>query len=133
MFEKPSSFAEFANRDVGAENVMIGNARGAPQGALNKGGDALRALDWSELNSRLKAARELRLLLRNDAGKAIGGNAVSFNDAAARCFRDELIEGEDKYERPVNLDVLEPRKAFESNAASTKENARQGGARETND
>ncbi|MEL7199457.1 MAG: hypothetical protein AAGL10_14190 [Pseudomonadota bacterium] len=133
MFEKASSIVPPAIRDNAAGNIMIGAACGTSDAVSRKGSDALRALDWNELTTRLKAARELRVLLRRDIQEPIGTGAASFGDAAARYFRDELNEAGKEYERPVNLDALEGRKASQSIAANTKGNATTGDARETND
>lgn len=54
--------------------------------AALRGGDALRALEWSELTARLNAARDLRLLLRTESQGSIDAIAASFGDAAASYF-----------------------------------------------
>ena len=131
MFEKASSILPPVIRDGGADGVLIGAARGDSQAALRKGGDALRALDWNELTTRLKAARELRLLLQQDLQKPIGSGAASFGDAAARYFHDEPSLDDKEYERPVNLDVLEPRKASQSIVFGQEDNALTGDARDS--
>jgi hypothetical protein len=64
-------------------------------------GDALRALEWSELTARLNAARDLRLLLRSESQAPIEAVAASFGDAAASYFA--LL---DDSEPPVNPDAL---------------------------
>ncbi len=133
MFEKATSIAPQMIRNSAADNLMIGSARGDYESALRKGGDALRAMDWNELTTRLNAARELRLLLKNDHQKPIGSGAASFGDAAARYFHDEPTTDHNDYERRVNLDALEPRKASRSIASFSQSNAASGGARETND
>lgn len=56
-------------------------ARPAP-----RAGDAMRALEWSELTARLNAARDLRLLLRSEGQAPIEAVAASFGDAAASYF-----------------------------------------------
>lgn len=69
--------------------------------ATRRGGDALRALEWSELTARLNAARELRMLLRADSQAPITSAAASFGDAAASYFA--LLEHD---ELEFNLDAL---------------------------
>jgi hypothetical protein len=84
----------------------------APQGGIGaqerfaergvrRAGDALRALEWSELTARLNAARDLRLLLRTESQGAIEAVAASFGDAAASYFA--LL---DDSEPAVNRDAL---------------------------
>lgn len=51
-----------------------------------RAGDAMRALEWSELTARLNAARDLRLQLRSEAQAPIEAVAASFGDAAASYF-----------------------------------------------
>jgi hypothetical protein len=70
-------------------------------------GNALRALDWGELTARLSAARDLRLVLRQESGRTIEDSAASFADAAAQYFRSL-----GDCERHVNLDDLEASKAL---------------------
>ena len=48
-----------------------------------RAGDALRAVEWSEITARLNAARDLRLLLRSESQGRIEAVAASFGDAAA--------------------------------------------------
>lgn len=133
MFEKASSITPQMIRNRAADDLMIGSARGDYESALRTGGDALRALDWRELTTRLNAARELRLLLKNDHQKPIGSGAASFSDAAARYFHDEPTGDDYNYEPRVNLNALEPRKASQSIASPSQGNAASGGARETHD
>ena len=49
-----------------------------------RGGDALRAIDWSELTARLNAARDLRRELRQEAILCAGASGASFGDAECR-------------------------------------------------
>jgi hypothetical protein len=51
-----------------------------------RAGDALRAVEWTEITARLKAARDLRLLLRTESQAPIEAMAASFGDAAASYF-----------------------------------------------
>ncbi|AOL22061.1 hypothetical protein Ga0102493_111032 [Erythrobacter litoralis] len=94
-------------------------------GASGRAGDALRAIDWAELNARLGAARDLRVLLRRDAHSNIESNAASFGDAAARYFA--ALEQD---ERPVNPDHLEARKASRSILGNKQGDAATGDARD---
>lgn len=66
-----------------------------------RAGDALRAVEWSEITARLKAARDLRLLLRTETQAPIEAVAASFGDAAASYFA--LL---DDSEPGVNPDAL---------------------------
>lgn len=72
-----------------------------------RAGDALRAVEWTEITARLNAARDLRLLLRNESLAPIEGEAASFGDAAASYFA--LL---DNSEPGVNPDGLEQSKAL---------------------
>ena len=71
-----------------------------------RAGDALRAVEWSEITARLNAARDLRLLLRSESQGRIEAVAASFGDAAASYFA--MIDHE---EPAVNLDALDRSKA----------------------
>jgi hypothetical protein len=66
----------------------------------------LRAIEWSELTARLSAARDLRQLLREDAGERVGARKLGFAEAAAQFFRTNEDD-----ERPVNPTALEACKA----------------------
>ncbi len=66
-----------------------------------RAGDALRAVEWSELTARLNAARDLRLLLRTETRAPIEAVAASFGDAAASYFA--LLEDS---EPNINPDAL---------------------------
>jgi hypothetical protein len=72
-----------------------------------RAGEALRAVEWSEITARLNAARDLRLLLRNESQAPIEANAASFGDAAASYFA--LL---DDSEPGVNPDALGQSKAL---------------------
>ena len=74
--------------------------------AGRRAGDALRAVEWSEITARLNAARDLRLLLRSESKGLIGAVAASFGDAAASYFA--MI---DEKEPVVNHDALDCSKA----------------------
>lgn len=75
--------------------------------AARRAGDALRAVEWSEITARLNAARDLRLLLRNESQAPIEAVAASFGDAAASYFA--LL---DDSEPGVNPDALGQSKAL---------------------
>lgn len=75
-----------------------------------RAGDALRAVEWSEITARLNAARDLRLLLRSESQGRIEAVAASFGDAAASYFA--MI---DDNEPAINLDALDCSKAFDGN------------------
>jgi hypothetical protein len=74
--------------------------------AGRRAGDALRAVEWSEITARLNAARDLRLFLRSESKGLIGAVAASFGDAAASYFA--MI---DEKEPVVNHDALDCSKA----------------------
>jgi len=80
-------------------------------------GDALRALEWSEITARLNAARDLRLLLRNVSHLPIEAAAASFGDAAASYFA--LL---DHHEPGVNLDALGQSKVLDAMTADNDAN-----------
>jgi len=84
----------------------------------------LRAVDWSEITARLNAARDLRLLLRNEVQSLIEGSAASFGDAAASYFA--LL---DDNEPDINLDALEQSKGLDDMLDSHDAN-RSGDAKE---
>lgn len=86
---------------VSRGDAMVGRAVWLPE-SPGRGGSALRMIEWSELTTRLNAARDLRLLLRRDSHGIIESGGGSFADAAARYFRT-LEEGE----RDVNPVALE--------------------------
>ena len=70
--------------------------------AGRRAGDALRAVEWSEITARLNAARDLRLLLRSESAGRIEAVAGSFGDAAASYFA--MI---DDNEPDVNLEAID--------------------------
>lgn len=89
-----------------------------------RAGEALRALEWSEITARLNAARDLRLLLRSESQGRILAMAASFGDAAASYFA--MIEDN---EPAVNLDALHDSKALagtESARVSVRHDAASG-------
>jgi hypothetical protein len=117
MFEKPHSSSAASrgpNPGLQAEGGVRGRSLGAAADAgriesrsARRAGDALRAVEWSEITARLKAARDLRLLLRDESHAPIEAVAASFGDAAASYFA--LI---DDGERNINPDGLGQSKVF---------------------
>ena len=104
MFEtsKPISSA-FGHGNVEADSWPVD---AEPLSPAARGGDALRAIAWSELTARLNAARELRHELREEAILCAGASGATFGDAAANFFKT-FGDGE----RPVNPEALEGCKA----------------------
>lgn len=90
-----------ANAGLRAASAAAGEAARFAGQPARRAGDALRALEWSELTARLNAARDLRLLLRTESQGAIEAVAASFGDAAASYFA-LLDDGEPN----VNPDAL---------------------------
>jgi hypothetical protein len=74
-----------------------------------RAGDALRAVEWSEITARLNAARDLRLLLRTESQAPIESVAASFGDAAASYFA-MIDDGEPGF----NHDALGQSKALDA-------------------
>ena len=99
-----------------ATTISGGDERFAIRPA-RRAGDALRALEWSELTARLNAARDLRLLLRTESQAPIESVAASFGDAAASYFA--LL---DDSEPGVNLDALGQSKALGAMVGSDEAN-----------
>lgn len=123
MFEKADSFSDalrppLARRAEDGARLRGGAGPLAPDRAesrsgsradsrpARRAGDALRAVEWSEITARLNAARDFRLLLRSESQGRIEAVAASFGDAAASYFA--MIE---QSERAVNLDALDCSKA----------------------
>lgn len=76
-----------------------------------RGGDALRSIEWSELTARLNAARELRRELRDEAILCAGTSGARFGDAAGGLYSGLAAGRQSDGERRVNRDDLESRKA----------------------
>ena len=111
MFEKAKPF----NAPSGVRSgVRPADERFASRPA-RRAGDALRALEWSELTARLNAARDLRLLLRTESHAPIEPAAASFGDAAASYFA--LL---DDSEPGVNPDALGQSKALGAKVGSSE-------------
>jgi len=114
MFEKGKPVARaFCDADPESSGQLIvemqvsshtGHARSA------RVGDALRAIEWSELAARLNAARELRRELRHEAILCAGATGAKFGDAAAGFFNSVGLKNTIHSERPVNPDGLEASK-----------------------
>jgi hypothetical protein len=119
MFEKSDSLTAslrvpLLRRAEDGARLRYGGA--APDGErfesppARRAGDALRAVEWSEITARLNAARDLRLLLRSESYGRIDVSAASFGDAAASYFA--MIEDN---EPAINLDALDGSKALDGN------------------
>lgn len=114
MFEKarPSlARSEMPSGGLSAEERMRLRAAAATDDAARvaarparRAGDALRAVEWSELTARLNAARDLRLLLRTETRAPIEPLAASFGDAAASYFA--LLEDSEPNINPDGLGQL---------------------------
>ncbi len=103
MFEKAKPF----NAQSGAQSEPRSGRERIASRPARRAGEALRALEWSELTARLNAARDLRLLLRTESHAPIEQTAASFGDAAASYFA--LL---DDSEPGVNPDALGQSKAL---------------------
>jgi hypothetical protein len=122
MFEKAHPVSDCFSPGLGASRLLSDGASGAssarfaPRGP-RRTGDALRAVEWHELTARLKAARDLRLLLRTEGQAPIEAIGASFGDAAASYFA--LL---DDSEHGVNPDALEQSKPFHDSQADSDTN-----------
>lgn len=96
------------------DGARLQRSAGAPAGerfesrTARRAGDALRAVEWSEITARLNAARDLRLLLRTESRGQVDSVGASFGDAAASYFA--MI---DENEPAINLDGLECSKGWD--------------------
>ncbi|MEP0189444.1 MAG: hypothetical protein ABJP70_02800 [Erythrobacter sp.] len=104
------------------DDLLVGSRDPVP----GRGGDALRAMEWSELTARLNAAHDLRRVLRKDTKRTIQSGAASFGDAAATYFQS--LENN---KQPVNLVVLEAPKGSQGNMPASQDDAAKGDARIT--
>lgn len=87
MFEKANPVsASSAPGLTGRNPAFAGPAERFESLGPKRAGDALRAVEWTEITARLKAARDLRLLLRTESQAPIEAMAASFGDAAASYF-----------------------------------------------
>jgi len=110
MFEKPKSL-QAPRGAIRASGGAFGADERFAGRAPRRAGDALRAVEWSEITARLNAARDLRLLMRNESAAPIEAVAASFGDAAASYFA-LLEDGESWAEPGVNRDALGQSKAL---------------------
>lgn len=118
MFEKANPVSPSVRPDLGQlRPVSTGLAERFELRGVRRAGDALRAMEWSEITARLNAARDLRLLLRNESQAPIEMVAASFGDAAASYFA--LLEDS---ERGVNPDALEQSKALDAKGVDSDAN-----------
>ena len=95
MFENVQPFSQAKTGRIGADSFGDSEAVRA----------ALRSMDWNELTARLKAARDVRMVLKREANRSMQASANSFADAAARYFRTK-----EEGERDVNPVALEQSK-----------------------
>lgn len=112
MFEKAIPASVTVSPGFGVSRSASARWQGAASSRLDargmrRAGDALRAVEWGELTARLKAARDLRLMLRTEMQAPIEAIGASFGDAAASYFA--LL---DDNEPDVNPDALEQSKPF---------------------
>ncbi|MBD2843267.1 hypothetical protein [Erythrobacter rubeus] len=121
MFEKTDPIW----RDIKGDDFDGEMLVGSHDAAVVRSGEALRAIEWSDLTAKLDAARDLRRVLRRDSRLNIAGGVASFGDAAATYFRS-LEQGE----RAVNQDALEPCKSSEAIGRGSEEYAQEGDARD---
>ncbi|MGB3470650.1 MAG: hypothetical protein WBA51_07510 [Erythrobacter sp.] len=131
MFEKSKPVPRAFSGDGFSDELLIGPWVGTIDSPPEEGddgvrtGEALRAIEWSELTARLNAARELRRELREDSILIAGSSGARFGDAAASFFK-ALGNGE----RPVNPNGLEACKASCGNTSEQAEIAAIGDARD---
>jgi len=127
MFEKSESFTRALEGQESGDKRRIEREGIARDGGADgvRAGDALRAIEWSELTARLNAARDLRRELREEAVLCAGSSGASFGDAAASFFKS-LGNGE----RPVNPEDLEGCKASCGTPSHELGAAAQGDARD---
>ncbi len=122
MFERATSIPKgFAQAQM-PDDLLVGSRDPVP----GRGGDALRAMEWSELTARLNAAHDLRRVLRKDTKRTIQSGAASFGDAAATYFQS--LEND---KQPVNPVVLEAPKGSHGNKPASQDDAAKGDARIT--
>jgi len=82
-----------------------------------RAGDALRSVEWSEITTRLNAARDLRLLMRTELQTNIDLVAASFGDAAASYFA--LLDDSEQGVNPVDLGQTKPLEGMLVNTDAT--------------
>lgn len=101
MFENLTPVSTHATKGLESESVPGDLLVGSRDPKPGLGGDALRAMEWSELTARLNAARDLRRVLRRDTRVNIDATASSFGDAAATYFQS--IGDSERLVNPVAL------------------------------
>lgn len=116
MFEKAKPFPVRSDASSRGFATDGGAERFAPRPA-RRAGEALRAMEWSELTARLNAARDFRLLLRTESQAPIEAVAASFGDAAASYFA-LLDDGEPE----INPDALGQSKGQGAKVANSDAN-----------
>ncbi|MEM8726842.1 MAG: hypothetical protein AAGE86_15110 [Pseudomonadota bacterium] len=121
MFEKVLSESIDRDTDCVPGDLLIGSR----DTVTGRGGDALRAIEWSELTARLNAARDLRRVLRRDVRHSIESTAASFGDAAATYFQTL-----GNSEQGVNPVALEASKASQGIVVLSTSEADGGDARD---
>lgn len=136
MFEKAKSFS--VRYDASSRGFAAGNGEEqSPAPFVRRAGEALRAMEWSELTARLNAARDLRMLLRTDSQAPIASVAASFGDAAASYFAlleddepdfnpDALAQSKGPGAKVVNSDANRP-----GNTQEPRSDVPRGVARDT--
>ena len=99
MFENLTPVSKAVQSESFPGDLLVGSRDWQP----GLGGDALRAMEWSELTARLNAARDLRRVLRRDSQLNIDAAASSFGDAAATYFQS--IGDSERLVNPVALEA----------------------------
>lgn len=97
------------------------SAEDAAQDAGIRPAESLRQFEWNELTARLNAARDLRMVLRNDSDLSEENNA-GLADAATRYFRTK-----DDGKRAVNPVALWGSKASYGISSGTEDDAQSAG------
>lgn len=104
MFEKSKPSATANARRIPARELPDCDSLRESSGEAGCSGDggSLRAIEWGELTARLGAARDFRLLLRNEIEARANGDDASFAEAVARYFRAR--EEDQPNVNPVDLE-----------------------------
>lgn len=121
MFEKAVPVSKQHDCAAMPDDMLVGSRDPVP----GRGGDALRAFQWTELTARLNAARDLRRVLRRDSRRSIQSAQASFGDAAASYFGSLS-----KDKQPVNPVALEAPKASQCIVSPSEDNAATRDARD---
>jgi hypothetical protein len=121
MFEKAKPFSARSDAPTRGFPAADGQERFATH-PPRRAGEALRAMEWSELTARLNAARDLRLLMRTESHAPIEPVAASFGDAAASYFA--LLEDDEPEINPEALGQSKgPGAMFDTSDANRPDNA----------